>query len=381
MVETAGPGGGGTAAASPAGPNALITTDGPPQYLRQWGLTVGNPGGAALNLSLSEQGFDLQFQFRISHKDVQTPSAARIRVLNLSDTTAQRIQNEFSTVVLQAGYPGTMGLIFTGTIKQVRRGRINAVDTYCDILAADGDVPYNFGVANQSLAAGYTDTDLRSAILTAFNDNPLGLTISPGYLGDITADNPAPRGRVLYGMARDYARDFALSRDFTWSIINGQFQLVPLKGYIPGDAIVLTSNTGMIGLPEQTENGISVKCLLNPNIRHGRRVQINNKSVQRALQPIAYPQQNFFFPSIANDGFYRVLAVDHYGDTRGNDWYSELICIALDGTAPITQAAVWTSNDPNSMGRNFCGPPARVDRDSDVRIARRHRRKNDLPGM
>jgi hypothetical protein len=334
------PTGAGTA---PLGPQAVTNTDGAPLYLRQWTLTVGNPGGAALDLSTSIPGQELQFNFRISPKDVQTLSAAQIRVINLSDATAQRVRKEFSTVVLQAGYPGTSGLIFSGTIKQVRQGRINATDTYLDISAADGDAPYNFGVAITTLAAGYTETDLRNAILAGFNNNPLGVLVPNGYLGDITANNPAPRGRVLYGMARDYARDFALSQEFTWSILDGKFQLVPLKGYVPGNAIVLTSNTGMIGLPEQTENGISVKSLLNANIRHGRKVQINNKSVQQGLQPIssfagvAVPT---FFPSIANDGFYRVIAVDHYGDTRGNDWYSELICVAIDGTAPISQAAV-----------------------------------------
>lgn len=330
------------AAVPSTGSGTTANSTGAPLYLRQWALTVGNPGGAALNLSTSTPGFDLQFQFRIRHKDVQTLSAATVRVLNLSDQTAQRVQKEFSTVVLQAGYPGTMGLIFSGTIKQVRRGRINATDTYLDIAAADGDAPYNFGVAITTLAAGYTETDLRNAILTAFNNNPLGVSVPAGYLGDITVNNPAPRGRVLYGMARDYARDFALSQEFTWSILDGKFQLVPLKGYVPGNAIVLTSNTGMIGLPEQTENGISVKSLLNANIRHGRRVWINNKSVQQALQPIAAfaGVQPYYFPSIANDGLYRVIAVDHYGDSRGNDWYSELICVALDGTAPISQAAV-----------------------------------------
>lgn len=347
MTEPTGPGTPSTSKASTAstsgvGSSAVTNTDGAPLYLRQWTLTVGNPGGAALNLSTDVPGQDLQFQFRIRHKDVQTLSAATIRVLNLSDATAQRIQKEFSSVVLQAGYPGTSGLIFSGTIKQIRRGRINATDTYCDIAAADGDGPYNFGVAITTLAAGYTETDLRNAILTAFNNNPLGIAVPAGYLGDITVNNPAPRGRVLYGMARDYARDFSLSQEFTWSILDGKFQLVPLKGYVPGDAIVLTSNTGMVGLPEQTENGISVKSLLNANIRHGRRVWINNKSVQQALQPIAAfaGTQPFFYPSIANDGFYRVIAVDHYGDTRGNDWYSEAICVALDGSAPISQAAV-----------------------------------------
>ncbi|MGC8165472.1 hypothetical protein ACP3WT_28400, partial [Salmonella enterica] len=68
--------------------------------------------------------------------------------------TRQRIEQEFTRIVLQAGYAGNYGIIFDGSVKQVRRGRENQTDTYLDITAADGDSAYNFAVVNTSLAAG-----------------------------------------------------------------------------------------------------------------------------------------------------------------------------------------------------------------------------------
>ena len=40
-------------------------------------------------------------------------------------------------------------------------------------------------------------------------------------------------------------------------------------------------------------------------------------------------------PTIAEDGFYKVLYVSHQGDTRGTPWYSTMLCIRADGQGPI----------------------------------------------
>jgi hypothetical protein len=33
---------------------------------------------------------------------------------------------------------------------------------------------------------------------------------------------------------------------------------------------------------------------------------------------------------VTNDGFYRVLVAEHVGETRGNDWYTELTFLDVD---------------------------------------------------
>jgi hypothetical protein len=65
----------------------------------------------------------LRVVFHVRRGDLQTPNSAAIRVYNVSETTKQRIEKEFTRVVLQGGYQGNFGIIFDGTIKQVRRGQ------------------------------------------------------------------------------------------------------------------------------------------------------------------------------------------------------------------------------------------------------------------
>lgn len=291
------------------------------QYLRSASLVVS---GASQAIELSE----LRFTFRIKQFDLQTPNLAHIRVYNLSDDTSNKIQKEFTGLVLGAGYGGDLATIFLGTIVQVRRGRENAVDLYTDIIAADGDNLLSLATISMSMGRGKTYDDRLAALRAAAN-------LPAGYVAPLPS-GALPRGRVFYGAVRDHLRDLAFATDTRWSIQRGAYTALPLNGYPPGEAVVLTSATGMLGMPEQTEEGIRVKCLLNPRIGVGTKVHIDNGSIQQAQlnQSIAGVGSSALLPRTTADGFYRVVVAELSGDTRGADWTSDLTCIAVNDAAP-----------------------------------------------
>lgn len=289
------------------------------QWLRACSLVVGADSGKGLDLSA------LRIVFATKKGDVETPNSAEISVYNLSSETQSRIRREFTRVVLAAGYEGNCGVIFEGNIRQVRTWRENGVDAVLHILAADGDRAYNFATVNTSLAAGSTPADHVRVCQGAFAEHGTGAGHTPGLPGQ-----PLPRGKVMYGMARKYMRDAANTTDTTWSIQDGKVQMVPLAGYLPGEAVVLTHETGLIGTPEQTQDGITVRCLINPRLRIGGRIKLNNSSVKQAQSDLKAAAQR---PAkLDNDGIYRILKVEFSGDTRGNDWYANMLCVGIDDT-------------------------------------------------
>lgn len=294
------------------------------QYTRRCNLIVANQAGEGLDLS------GLRIIFKIKKADAQTPNTAEIRVYNLAEETANRIRKEFQNISLQAGYESNYGLIFNGSIKQVRFGRENGTDTFIDIAAADGDDAYNFAVVNVTLAAGAKQSDQINAAAGAM----AGKGVATGHI-DPTGDARLPRGKVMYGMARNYLRQSAEASNTSWSIQDGKLQFVSLTGVLPNQAVLLTSKTGLVGQPEQTNDGIKARCLLNPMLRIGGKVQINEKDVAEAKLPDTSKDAQANKPAaIEADGFYRLLVVEHSGDTRGNDWYSDLVCLGIDATAP-----------------------------------------------
>jgi hypothetical protein len=295
------------------------------QYLRACRLTVEG-GGESVDLS------ELRIRFQVDQHTLQTPNVGDITISNLSDATAQRIKGEGTLVTLEAGYQSGYGLIFKGQIIQKRTGRENPVDTYLNILAQGGDQAYNHAVVNKTLAAGHTYKD---QVLAAYEVmKPFGITL--GYITDL-GSKKMPRGRVMFGMARDVLRTVAISTGTSWSISNNQLTVVKDTEATPGGAIVLNSRTGMIGLPVQTIDGIQVKALLNPMIGPGTLIQINQADIQEAKLSADYLGEvgNSMIPSKADDGFYKVLVVSHSGDTRGDTWYSDMLCIRADGKGPI----------------------------------------------
>jgi len=147
---------------------------------------------------------------------------------------------------------------------------------------------------------------------------------------------------VMYGNSKNYIRGIADSTGFAWSMQDEKINFVKQTTYLPGTAVVLTSKTGLIGTPQQTNEGVNCRCLLNPFIKIAGRVQIDNRSVERLKINLSVPNSAANIPAPVNaDGIYYVLVVEHKGDTRGTDWYSDLVTLNVAVTSnPINSVQV-----------------------------------------
>lgn len=336
---------GGTGLAAPAAPGDLPAYSAP--VIPKSQSAQGQPG---IDLS------NMRIIFQVHAMDTDTPPTAVIRVLNLAETTVQKIKKEFQGVSLQAGYVnGDYGVIFQGSIIRVRSGRISNKDTFVDILASNLDAIYNFGVVNKTLKAGATLQDRLKAIQQSVNASQAASAGPSAFQQGLQYGNipssfntggTLPRGKVLFGLARDHMTNVADTGGTTWSVgPDGKVNFYPLDNYPQSEAVVLNSQSGLIKIPEATQQGIEVKCLLNPMIKLGTRLQIDNASINTTINksPIGFPAYaDFqFFANTSNDGFYKSIVVEHFGDTRGEgdeDWRSEIIALAIDpssGASPV----------------------------------------------
>jgi hypothetical protein len=139
----------------------------------------------------------------------------------------------------------------------------------------------------------------------------------------------------MFGATRDYLRYTDKTTDTTWSIQDGQLQLVPINTVPSAQAIELTSASGLIGFPTITQKGINVRCLINPLIKIGSQINLANSKLQGYHYGLGLGQNvGLFLEAIKTnaDGYYRVLWIEHTGDTRGNQWYSDIICVSIDSS-------------------------------------------------
>lgn len=338
------------------------------QYLRAATLFVGTPAGNGKDLSA------LRFRFIVRHADIQTPNSAEIRVFNLANTTVSAIQKEFTQVIIQAGYSGgkaapgsnpkssvtapsasgtgNAAIIFKGQVKATRTGRdLNRdgfTETYIDIYAGDGDQAYNYSVLNQSFAAGHTPLDVFNAAVQTMA--PYGISVTggptPAFLGTVQF----PRGRACFGATRDYLRTIAQTYGSSWTIQDGQLVMVQNTAVLPGQAIAVNAATGMIGQPQQTEEGITIRMLLNPAVKTNRVLKLNNKDIAQIPFNLNSTALNNYYSKDAKgnitnlgldaDGQYKVLFVDHRGDTRGQEWYTEAVCQGVNAMASLSKSVL-----------------------------------------
>lgn len=304
------------------------------QFIRQGGLLVSNSQYAS---DLSQ----LRFTFEVFNSDLETPNTAVIRVYNLSPQTVTKVITEYTSVVLQAGYQNApFGIIFQGDIKLFRQGKESNVDSYLEIQAADWDQGYNFGLVNRTIQKLSSPPQRLSAAVAA-----LGAQTDPQAAANISLGGILPRGKVMFGMARASMRELANSANARWSIQRGFVTCIQDDTYLPGSVFDLNSLTGLVGIPEVTNNGITATCLLNPLIRIGSLIHINNGDItgveleKNALALSSFSEasdiSNFLYAAKAVDGFYRVLVAEHEGDTRGEPWYTHLVCVTAQGGAVL----------------------------------------------
>ena len=284
-------------------------------YGRRYKIIIGTTGTQGIEVS------DLHCVFSIEKSMKGDPNPATIKIYNLAPNTKNSILTEGSRVIIEAGYLGPQyGLIYDGDIvKALKRGG-DGVNKLTEIIAQDGDVFLNSGFVSISYAAGQ---DSKSIIGAMAGIGDPDITI--GSMSENLSGTQLARGKAMFGQPKDYARMIAKGEGALFYVCDRKINLIkPMD--LPRDEIVsLSPSSGLIGTPEQTEDGIKAKCLLNPLLNLNKLVHIDNEYVQQSEDGGAL-----------STGIYKIISLKHIGDTRGNDWYTDFIGIAQPGMVPYT---------------------------------------------
>ena len=308
------------------------------QFLRSCTLSLSGSSSATINGGGEK---DLRIEFLIGVSTLQQPHPARFRVYNPDPQTITQFQQAAKSggsVEFFAGYIDSVGSVYRGDVKQTLYAHETPVDSYIDIFCATLQNGYQAARVTKTLAKGWTPQDKAQVALDALK--PFGIT---GFgLVNVDLSTPAyPRGRPFVGMARDLLRQVALAAGATWSVQGDKIDMLDhSKPVQTSGPIVLNSQTGLVSFPQQTEDGIIARCLINPAIKVHGQVKIDESSIvgaERDNNPITGEggQKNTTLDTtgqIAADGIYRVVFQEISGDTRGQDWYMTLTCVAISAS-------------------------------------------------
>lgn len=279
----------------------------------------------------------LRITFDITKTVDEIPNSVIVKIYNLSPANEAKIKDEYKEMVVRAGYVGKERLIFTGSIKYVYRYR-EGNDFITEIEGGDGDDDYKNATINETLSAGTSDAQLIDKAVATFKTTKKGHVKLKG--------KTRRRGKVVTGNTRTILKNVAQRNGANWSIQDGELVIVPVDDVLPDEAIVINSQTGMLGAPETNDKGIAVKCLMNPQLKINGTIQLNNngiKAKRNRPQSLAVPREkteDMQKNPVRQDpdGLYKIIKITHKGDNRGNEWASEIECIGIGEPIPKSRS-------------------------------------------
>lgn len=138
-----------------------------------------------------------------------------------------------------------------------------------------------------------------------------------GQISDNLSQTALPRGKALFGLTRDYFRQMAKSEQAAFYINNNKIDFVKAMDLSTNEVIKLNGKSGLIGKPEQTEEGIQATCLLNPLLDLNKMVSVNLSSIQRQKVDKENGVKN-----VEGSGIFKIIKLTHKGDTMVYRVYS-----------------------------------------------------------
>ncbi len=253
-------------------------------------LTIGKVKGAGKKYA----GFRITFE--VEKTSESAPNPAKVSIYNLSKSSRAELEAKGLTMILNVGYSGIgqgdpiLSQLFIGDVKKVLTTR-QGPDVVTTLEAGDGEVAIKEVHVEQSFAP-FTPVQ---SIIGSLADK-LGLavgTIVPGVA------QLFENGFSMSGLASDNLDKLTSKLGLEWHVTDGELNVLDPALPTAEPAVLLTKDTGLIGVPSKREEGVEFASLLNPAIKPGRLVSLISEQITGAFRP---------------------RKCRYKGDTHGGDW-------------------------------------------------------------
>ena len=278
-------------------------------FMRDFAVTmeVGEPGKALRIAARPEGGGDarptLRVQFKIEKNTAREPNRAEVIITNLSDKSRSAIQKKGALTLIEAGYVNNLFKLFQGDLTFANHTRQGA-DWITRFEVGDGAKQYRGARINESFGVG---TSIEEVLTTTIKKMGIGIgnaieKVKEGnFRGGLTE---YVKGFTASGRAIDVLGQTLDSVGLTYSIQDGQLQVLRAGEVIKGQVPVLRQGAGLIGSPEIGEKGVvKARSLIQGYLLPGVGVRIESKEIQ---------------------GDYKIERSVFTGDTWGTDWYVDI---------------------------------------------------------
>lgn len=294
-------------------------------FIREAELIVGTKGGSAGTIPADARVIKNRLKFTVEKNSEGNSNKATIAIFNLSQDTRNFLEKTDNYVILRAGYQDAISAIFTGDVLKGKHER-SGPDITTTLECGDGELALRDAVVSVGLGPGATNTQIINQAVAAIT----GLSVARGYMDTIPTRTFA-NGFTYSGPAKSLLKEQLRAVGLEFHIQDGELNImVPDKTDLQL-AVEITPETGLIGFPTKTPEGVDFVSLLNPFIRPGRAIKIESKQFQGA-----FGSQSGVAASAAlvhSGSTVRCRRVVFEGDTKEGPWQSKAECVAIGGSS------------------------------------------------
>lgn len=282
--------------------------------VRQWWRVVEvTVSGKAGTLTVR----DLRIDFEVSKGIGSKQNTATISIWNLTASHRKQLGEELDKIELKVGYrDGPLSTIFKGNIRDVTHTKDTA-DVKSEMECGDGDEAFSKGAVSKTFPAGTKPKEiveyLAGEMPGATKGEMKGIDDLPAYKRPVT----------LFGWSWSEMDKIGREQGFYWSIQNGQVEALKNDQVLQGTT-VLSSETGMLSIPEVTDKGVKIKALLNPEIAPGRQIDVRSDFLDEGSGRDKRKTDQ-------GGGIFRVSDVTFTGSTRSEEYYVEAEASRVEG--------------------------------------------------
>lgn len=253
--------------------------------------------GRSFSSKAPDGGTGFRIKFRVDKVIEVTPNPTSIWIYNLGPESRALFEKINNVIILEAGYTNKSKVIFKGNVSRTRHTK-EGPDYVTHIEAADG----LFAIQNSRIDQSFNSALTRNAAITTLAGAILDTgQIGIGHIANVPNDG-YNNGVVLSGNAIDHMRAVCDGANLNFFIEDQLIYVLKIGDAKPVPPFIVSPDSGLVGIPERRDVGISFKTLLNPDLGIFNPVVLKSKFIS---------------------GLFNTVKIVHSGDTFGTEWYTE----------------------------------------------------------
>lgn len=259
--------------------------------------------------------------------DYNSFNTAEVSIYNIEPNLINQMSQAGSHIKIVGGYKDLYGLLFTGIVNNVV------------ITKDDTDIITTLHCASEISSLSNDATDCITMNVTDYLRN---LCDKNNIKHDIAQIN---KDLIKYSVDKtviEAIKEICTLFDLTYSIDNGVLRVTPknisMESVSKTDIVTIDPTTGLIGNPNIGDAECRIKSLIDYRYHVNGYFNLQAKYATYNISQLAYRpnailgnQLNalMYIDKNSYNGTYMILYMSINGDTRGNNWYTELGGIKL----------------------------------------------------